>query len=326
MRLFTKILFVLTCITSSSAFAASLVNHLHTPKVSKENAPWFTGPLLAPGSDTVPPGHFNVQPFTFFSANTGSYDEKGKVQTATNSYAVIERIILQAGITDFMDAQLFPTFSHRFTRGAQSTQVDDMTFLVDLQLWRASAGTKMPNVKIALNASAPIGKYHKLNPNNYGTDASGSGSWQPSGMFFLGRLYQLPNSKFLSVRAAMNYTAQTPVKVRGLNTYGGAPDTRGTVYPGNVFWADIGMEYTLTRNWVVAIDAFYEYINKTRFSGNPGSSGTMRSLAGESFSLAPAIEYNFSINVGLIAGVWFTYKGKNTPRFIDGIISINIYI
>jgi hypothetical protein len=326
MRYLVRFPLFLLCLISSKAFTSSTLNHLHTPTITDANAPWLTGPLLAPSSTTIPRGHFNVQPYTFFNTVTGTYDKNGKFQSKDNAYALIERVIVQSGVTSFMDVQVLPTASYRFTRGQQSTQLDDMSFLVNFQLWKSLPGMQMPNVKVAFGASAPIGKYHKLDPDNYGIDASGNGSWKPFVTLALGRLYLLPNMQFLSARAVMTYITQTPVQVKGHNVFGGASDTKGTAYPGNVFWADIGLEYTLSRNWVVALDTYYQYVSKTRFSGNPGSSGTMTKAAGESYSFAPAIEYNFNINIGIIAGVWFSFKGKNTPKFINSVISANFYI
>jgi hypothetical protein len=46
----------------------------------------------------------------------------------------------------------------------------------------------------------------------------------------------------------------------------------------------------------------------------------------ESLSLAPAIEYSWSANFGMIAGVWFTAAGRNSTVFANGIVAINVYI
>ena len=46
---------------------------------------------------------------------------------------------------------------------------------------------------------------------------------------------------------------------------------------------------------------------------------------GWQLSLAPAIEYNFNENWGVIAGPWFTVAGKNSSAFIVGMLAINIY-
>jgi hypothetical protein len=41
-----------------------------------------------------------------------------------------------------------------------------------------------------------------------------------------------------------------------------------------------------------------------------------------SFALAPAVEYNWSANAGLIAGVEFTAAGRNTPSYVAPQLAI----
>lgn len=69
-------------------------------------------------------------------------------------------------------------------------------------------------------------------------------------------------------------------------------------------------------------------MNKSPFSGrkgvdkqgNPASVGLPSS---EQFSFAPAIEYNFTENFGIITGVWLSAFGRNSPRFRTGIVNID---
>lgn len=37
------------------------------------------------------------------------------------------------------------------------------------------------------------------------------------------------------------------------------------------------------------------------------------------------MEYNFNASVGIIAGVWFTVVGRNSPDFISAVMALNIY-
>ncbi|MES2122546.1 MAG: hypothetical protein V4492_07205, partial [Chlamydiota bacterium] len=79
----------------------------------------------------------------------------------------------------------------------------------------------------------------------------------------------------------------------------------------------------------LALDIQYQHNNKTRFSGHKGRTRGVRNVVGgpssEQFSLAPAFEYNFTYNVGLIAGCWFTVAGRNALEFASGVVAINIY-
>jgi hypothetical protein len=42
--------------------------------------------------------------------------------------------------------------------------------------------------------------------------------------------------------------------------------------------------------------------------------------------LAPAIEYNFSDEVGLIAGSWFTILGRNSYQIVSAIASVTFFL
>ncbi len=119
--------------------------------------------------------------------------------------------------------------------------------------------------------------------------------------------------------------------MKGFNIYGGGYKTRGKVYPGNAFSAILSFEFTFNEHWVFALDNVYTHANKIRFSGNPGFlvpdlvPSTVGGPSTEQLSFAPAIEYNFSSHLGMIAGSWFSAMGRNSLEFRSGIISV-IYV
>ncbi len=51
----------------------------------------------------------------------------------------------------------------------------------------------------------------------------------------------------------------------------------------------------------------------------------MRSPTSAQFSIAPAIEYNWNANIGIIFGSWFTLAGKNSTQFTSGVFAFNYY-
>ena len=89
------------------------------------------------------------------------------------------------------------------------------------------------------------------------------------------------------------------------------------------FSCDIAMEYTLTRNWAFAADLFYVYSNKTKFSGT--TLAPIGRPSSEQLSFAPAIEYNWNINVGIITGAWVTLTGRNSSCFRGSVTAVNVY-
>jgi hypothetical protein len=146
----------------------------------------------------------------------------------------------------------------------------------------------------------------------------------------LSELFHFSGMHYLSARLYFSYFFLAPVHVKGFNVYGGGFETKGKVRPGNVFNTILGLEFSLTQRWALALDITHSYQNKTRFSGNQGilKIGEGAIVGGPSknqISLAPAIEYNFSENVGVIAGAWFTIAGRNSTEFVSGVIAVNVY-
>ena len=74
------------------------------------------------------------------------------------------------------------------------------------------------------------------------------------------------------------------------------------------------------------LDNVYIHANKNRFSGKAGFApsgepAVIKWPSTEQLSFAPAIEYNFNENCGLIAGSWFSAAGRNSWEFRSGILS-----
>ena len=81
----------------------------------------------------------------------------------------------------------------------------------------------------------------------------------------------------------------------------------------------------MTRRWVLAADFFRTYADGTHIVGLQNSvfSNTTLGSSG-SWAMAPAVEYNFSPLVGVIAGVQFDFAGHNTNRYIEPQVAINL--
>lgn len=279
----------------------------------------------------MPKGHFNIEPYFNFFAFNGVYTKTWSHDSIPHFYSANLYIPASFGITPFFDAGVTLQAFYQFTQGQNSTEFGDIPFGIGFQLLTESKSNWYPSIKLCFQATAPTGNYNNLNPNKLGTDSVGYGTWFPKTSLVLGRLLKLSTNHFLSYRIAINYTVPTPVSVKNFNAYGGGFGTKGTVYPGNIFWTDLALEYNISQNWAFALDIFYQHFNKNRFSGNkgtlaPGIPAIITRPAAELFSLAPALEYNFNVNIGLIGGVWFTVAGRNSAQFLAGSLALNIYI
>ncbi|HEY2811537.1 MAG TPA: hypothetical protein VGJ00_09150 [Rhabdochlamydiaceae bacterium] len=292
--------------------------------------PWLTGPLITPSAHVVPVGHMNVEPYFNVNVGTGSYDMHWKGHNAKhNFYNLQGQVPIQFGIFNRWDFQFTPQFSWNHISGASHWVLNDLPFIFDYQVVNDKFGEWWPAIKLAFRATIPWGKYQKLDPDDKGTDIGGGGTWNPGVVLVLSRLFHYTGVHFLSTRLAIGYTVPNSVHVKGFNAYGGGHHTHGTVYPGPIFNVFLGLEYTLTQKWALALDAVYFHNNHTRFSGHKGTTDGMPNSVGgpssESISLAPAIEYNWSAYCGVIAGVWFSVAGRNSAEFINGVIAINVY-
>lgn len=288
--------------------------------------PWFTGPLLAPAARVVPAGHTNWQPYVYLTENYGIYGQK----TENKNFFVNPLTVITHGLTSFMDFEVIPQFFWNFQDNKNDFRYGDTTVYLGFQALRDKKGTLIPDLRITLKETFPSGHYQYLNPEKHGTDSSGSGSFQTGmGFSFQKLLYFHP--KLLRVRWAFGFQIPSKVHVHSFNSYGGGYDTDAVIKPGLKFAAFLSGEYTLTQKIVLAMDIQFNRNSKNTFKGKSGinSDGTNASLGGPfttQLSIAPALEYNFNKNVGFIGGAWFTVMGKNSHKFISGVLSVNIYI
>lgn len=315
-----------------------LLSFLHTlnaesekfPAISEaESFPWFTGPLLTPAGHVIPNGHFNIEPYEFVTPIYGLYDPRWQSHSTPKFYNLQTLIITQIGMPCDLDFAFTPVWSWNHVHGASHWVLGDMTFGFDYQLLNTRKGKWWPAIKLALRANLPIGKYQKLNPKSKRTDIGGSGSWEPGFGIVMSHLYWWGGNYFFAPRFNIQYTIPNSVHVKNLSVYGGGRHTRGTVYPGQSLLVLFGFEIALSQRWALANDIQYLHTGKTRFKGYKGAASGIPNRIGapssEQWSLAPAIEYNWSDNYGIITGSWFTVAGRNTLEFASAVIAINIY-
>ncbi len=318
---------IFLCIVSS-LFADKVI----VPKIHPifEN-PWLTGPLLAPSSVVVPAGHINYEPYFYVISNTGSYNHKGKVEKAETLLANSFQPIFQFGLTSWMDIQIAPIIEYNKMGNSAKWVFGDFPILVDFQLFTPKPmGDWRPYIKFSLGEIFPTGKYRNLEAKKKGTDSAGLGSYQTLFSLVFGKLIHIRDIHFMTARLFLKYTLPSSTHLKGLNAYGEGKGTDAHFFPSQTFQADFGVEYTLSVNWALACDFVGTWGTKSHFSGksglNPdGSRAPLGSKASAQYALAPAIEYNWSDNLGLIAGSWFTFAGKNSNRFWGGVLAINYY-
>ena len=281
-------------------------------------APWLTGPLLAPSGKTVPPHHVLFEPYFFYT----EYPQEFKNFEVTP--------VLTAGITDFLDIQTSVPYDFSWERAAHTHNIGDYSLGFGTQWLRQQDHTLIPDLRIIVQEVFPTGKFDHLNPTKFGTDQTGSGAYQTLLSFNFQKTIEVQPSHYLRGRLSLAGSHSSAVTVDGINTFGGTNDTHGKIKPGRSYSVDVAFEYTLTQNWVPVFEALYVHSRTIDFLGNPGFTpgGSLADIGGpggNSASLAPALEYNFNANIGLIGGVWFSVTGPRAAKFTAGTLALNCF-
>ncbi len=290
--------------------------------------PWYTGPLLTPSANMMPPGYGNIQPYLFITDAYATFGADRKSRKKESSRITVNPSLgMQFGVTDTMDVALslqgFGNWQFEKTGGGYG----DMSITLGWPITRQ--GLYLPSMKFTVAQSFPTGRYQNLNPNGLALSGTGAGAWSTRFGFGITKLLFWDTKHPLNTRLFLGYAVSTPVTVHSFNSYGGGYGTKGRVHPGNSFQVDFGLELALTQNWVIANDLVYTFQNETSFSGDFGTTtrgGSISAPVGspysDNLSLAPAIEYNFNPNLGLLVGAQFSVYGRSSSNFASGIFSV----
>ena len=298
-------------------------------KVHAED-PWFTGPLLAPAGNTIPKGHFNLEPYGYYTQNVGSFNRHGRLVHTRSPQTTQINPVISLGLSDRMDFQLSLPYAINHVHSITQDYVGDVAAVLGYQAFSQGNYRWRPSLRITLQEQFPTGRYDELNPSLESTDGTGMGSYQTSLSFNFQHQLQLWSDHYLCSLLSLNYTLASSLSLGGLSTYGGTPETRGNFNPGDLASIDLAEEFSITQNWAVVMEAYYFTREASRFkgyagftpAGMPAPIGAPRSAE---LSLAPAIEYNFSANYGIIAGVWFAVNGKSSSDFMSTVVAFNAY-
>lgn len=280
-------------------------------------SPWMTGPILAPNGRTIAPGHFNFEPYAFYTV----YPQKFR-NFEPNP-------VLTIGATSFLDIQTSVPYDFSWDRNQRGHDVGDYSLGFGLQFIRQVDNSWIPDLRMIILETFPTGKFDHLDPQKLGTDQTGLGAYQTSISFNFQKLLPLANDHYLRMRLALSGSYASDVSVTGANVFGGVEETTGKEHIGNSYSADLAFEYTLTQHWVPVFEVLFVNSGSSDFSGNPGFSpgGTtsMGGAGGRQTSLAPALEYNFNGHLGIISGVWFPINGPRASQFTSYTLAINYY-
>jgi hypothetical protein len=317
----------LTALLAALIGATALPAHASdaTPGRQALDEAWWTGPLLASGASTLPKGHMLIEPYLYDAKPYGVLDDKGKRHSAPGADNWGSQTYLLYGVTDTFTAGLIPRFGYRRAGGRSSSgvQVGDLTVQGQVRLTQYKAGGRTPTISLVLQETLPIGRHDQL--DGRANDGFGSGAYATTLGLNSQTYFWTPNGRILRTRLNLAYTRSGHAKVRDTSVYGTPTGFSGRAEPGDSFNVDLAFEYSITRQWVAAMDIGYQRDASTRVSGLDGAGVAFdrRSPVSQALILAPAVEYNFSPALGVIAGARIIPAGRNTTASVTPVIAVN---
>jgi opacity protein-like surface antigen len=301
---------------------------------SRDDA-WWTGPILAASPGTLPRGHFLIEPYVFDAIPRGHYDQNGTRIGGQHANNYGSQSYILYGLVDGLTVGFIPRFAFNDpSEGRRSTAVGvgDLTLQAAYGLTRFEEGHWIPSTAFVVQETLPVGKYDRLGDRP--ADGFGAGVYSTTLALYSQYFFWMPTGRILRTRLDFSYTLAGSAPVRDVSVYGTDEGFRGRVRPGNSLVVDAAWEYSVTRNWVLALDVEYARFSSTHVAGVDlkGDGGALQSVValnsgpGHTWSLAPAIEYNFNSRVGIIAGAKLTIAGQNASAVIIPVAAVNIVI
>ena len=277
--------------------------------------------MLAPSAGTLPRGHVLVEPYLYDDVQYGTYDGRGAVRgtTHTNTFGNLTYVIY--GLTDRFSIGVLPTGGLTTLHGGPNStlQFGDLGVLAQYRLLLFHPGSAVPTTSIAVQETLPTGRYDNLGTNP--TNGFGSGIYSTKISLYMQDYAWMPSRRILRMRLNVSETLAGTATVDGVSVYGTGPGFAGTAQPGDTLSIDTAGEYSFTRNWVAAADVVYAYSGATlvRAPSFVTNLGVAHSLA-----IAPAVEFNWTANAGILLGVRIFPSGRNTAASITPAIAVNM--
>ncbi len=306
-------------VNATAARAQSLPSPSPAPsqRQSLDDA-WWTGPLLAPAAGTLPRGHLLVEPYVYDVMQYGSYDRNGALLAAQHQNGFGNLTYIIYGLVNRLSVGLIPTFGYTNVSSGPSSSNIGMGDLGVTAQYRLTPDTWLAKASLAIQETFPTGAYENLggDPNN----GFGSGAYNTKVSLYTQTLAWMPNGRILRLRLNLSQSFSSSASVYGVSVYGTGANFAGSVFPGATSTIDAAGEYSITSNWVLATDLVYGYSGNTRLTS---ASATTNLGTSESYAFAPAVEYNWNANVGLIGGVRLFPAGRNTSASVTPVFAIN---
>jgi hypothetical protein len=295
---------------------------------SSRPLPNFTGPLVTPSVNSLPSGWINIEPYLIHTQVRGVYDGKGRREAYSNKVRQWQLALpLIYGLTDTTLVQLTLTSLHSASADGHSNgmRMGDSSLRVLQRLSGPGVDGTGWVTSLAVSRRLPTGRYHRLDSNAY----NGTGTGVKRTSFSLGaqKFFWLANEHAIRLRGQVAWSpAPAGVHLRDTSVYGTRRGFRGSARPGHAWNASLAAEYVVSRQWVVVGEAIWDRTGRVKMHANGGRSLAAPEplAASRSVGLAPAVEYHFNENVGLIAGIQWSVAGRNASNYVAPQAALNV--
>lgn len=289
---------------------------------------WYTGSLVSPSGPLSKQGMFLLEPYMYYSVPSGMIGPHNNnvPMSSPRQQSVTSFTIYRYALTDYLSIQTTPAISYRWKHGdttSSGLKIGDVP--VDL-MWRyltADPKRFIPTLNLITGVSFPTGDYSHLGRSQ---DGVGSGVYTYRATLTEQSTYTMPNNHELRLRLWATFRrALNSAHLRDVTSYGTTRGFRGHGQPGMYGEAGFSLEYGITQRWVFAIDVARDWANGSRLKGHYASGLKVDELSAGSgdWQVAPALEYNWTPNYGVIAGVSVYYAGHNTSRVVSPQFAFN---
>ncbi|MDO1527911.1 transporter [Fulvimonas sp. R45] len=286
------------------------------PRQALDDA-WWTGPMLANSAETLPRGHVLVEPYVYDVASKG-----------TDAFG--SRAYVLYGLTDRLTVGLIPIIGYtRVSNEPDSAGIGlgDQILQAQYRLTRFHEGGWLPTLALQLQETLPTGRHDRL---SRASDGMGGGAWATTLGLNAQSYFWMPNGRLLRARLNLTRTFNGHAGVTGASVYGTGPGFRGTARPGDAFYLGASLEYSLTRRWVLALDVFRSHGGATRVDGRTDPPGALpepvrtRLGGSDAYGYAPAVEYSWTPNLGVLFGLRVVAGGHGTRHSLTPAIAVNL--
>ena len=276
-------------------------------QASLDDARW-TGSLLSTSGETLPKGHVYFEPYLYDVVSHGRH------QWGSQGY-------IEYGVADTLTVGMIPAFA--LLPGHRNAPVmgGDIKLMAQFRLTHFTAAHRIPSISLLVREKLPTGRFDRL---AHASQGQGGGVFATEIGANAQHYLRLENGRLLRLRINLLRSFAGSTKLHDASIYGTAPGYRGRAHPGDSWSADLAGEYSLTREWVLALDVVHEATSRGRIAGQAGSAMPVReaTLASSSdYAVAPAVEYNMSALAGVIFGVRIIPKGHNASGSITPAIA-----